>query len=88
MAREKGSNYQAWFDKIKAKYPDAYARTTGSNGWSTLGGDGNGPTLTPHMSGPHYTDVSSASYSSQRLVGSFDHNLNEGKYFAPVESCA
>ena len=82
--REQGSNYTEWLEKLKAKYPDAYARTTGANGWTALGGDGNGPTLTPHMSGPHYTDVSSASYSTQRLVGSFNHNTNEGKYFAPM----
>lgn len=80
--RPKGSNYEAWFEKIKAKYPDAYARTTGENGWSTLGFDNKGPTLTPHASGPHYTDVSSASYSTQWLVGTFDHTSNTGKYFA------
>ena len=84
MARPQGSNYQAWLDQIKAKYPDAYARTTGANGWSTLGSNSKGPTLTPHMSGPHYTDVSAASSSNRRLVGTFDHNLNSGKVFAPL----
>ena len=84
MTREKGSNYQAWFDKIVAKYPDADAQTTGEYGWTALGINNNGPTLTPHMSGPHFTDVSSASYSKWKIVGSFDHNTNKGKYFAPV----
>lgn len=74
--RAKGAGYEAWFDKIKAKYPDARARTTGANGWSTLGFDGDTPTLSAHMSGPHYTDVSSPSYSERRLVGAFDHNTH------------
>lgn len=84
MTRPQGSNYQAWFDQIQTKYPDAYAYTIGANGWSTLNSNDKGPTLTPHMSGPHYTDVSAASYSKQRLVGTFDHNLNSGKIFAPL----
>ena len=80
--RPMGSNYEAWLAAILAKYPDACARTTGEHGWSTLGGDGNGPTLTPRPDGPHYTDVSSRAYSSQHLVGSFNHNTNTGKYFS------
>lgn len=82
--RAEGSNYAEWLEKIKAKYPDAYARTTGATGWSSLGVNADGPTLTPHQSGPHYTNVSAASYSTQRLVGCFDHNANEGEYFAPI----
>jgi hypothetical protein len=82
--RPEGSNYQAWFDAIKAKYPDAVARTAGEYGWSTLDADDNGPTLTPHMSGPHWTDVSSHSYSQQKLVGTFNHTSNTGKMFAPL----
>ena len=76
--------YEAWMEKIKAKYPDAYGRTTGQHGWSRLGGDGNGPTLTPHMSGPFYTDVSAESYSRQWLVGTYNHNTDTGKIFAPM----
>jgi len=82
--RPMGSNYEAWLAAIKAKWPDAYPRTTGEYGWSTLGCDDKGPTLTPHMSGPHYTDVSARSYSQQYLIGSFDHTSNTARNFAPV----
>ena len=84
MARQKGTSYDAWIAQIKAKYPDAYERTEGANGWSCLGSNDKGPTLTHSMQGPHWTDVSAASYSKQRLVGTFDHNLNSGKIFAPL----
>jgi len=85
--RPVGSNYQAWFAAIVAKYPDARERTTGEYGWTTLGTDPytGEPALTPHNSGPYYTDVSSREYSIQRLVGTFDHTTNKGKYFAPVD---
>jgi hypothetical protein len=80
-AKPNGSGYDAWFKKIKAKYPDATARTTGENGWSRLGFKDDKPTLTPRDDGPHYTDVSSEKYSRQRLVGTFNHSTNTGKYF-------
>lgn len=81
-----GSNYAAWFAAAQAKYPDACERTTGEYGWTTLGNDQytGELALTPHNSGPHYTDVSSRAYSTQRLVGTFDHTSNTGKYFAPI----
>jgi hypothetical protein len=82
--RPLGTNYEAWLEKIKAKYPDAFGRTTGEFGWSTLGCDTNGPTLTPSNNGPYYTDVSSRTYSSRRLVGSFNHNTNTGKLFVDL----
>lgn len=47
MARPQGSNYQAWLDQIRTKYPDAYAYTISANGWSTLDANDEGPTLTP-----------------------------------------
>jgi hypothetical protein len=84
--RPMGAGYEAWFKAIKAKYPDAYGRTTGEYGWSSLGFNNNGPTLTPHMSGPHYTDVSSRAYSSQYLVGSYDHTSDKGRLFVCLET--
>lgn len=84
MERALGAGYEAWMEKIKAKYPDAYGRTTGQHGWNRLGGDGNGPTLTHEITGPFYTDVSSESYSRQWLVGTYDHNTDTGKIFAPL----
>lgn len=86
MERALGAGYEAWMEKIKAKYPDAYGRTTGQHGWSRLGGDKNGPTLTHESTGPFYTDVSSATYSpsGQWLVATYDHNTDTGKIFAPL----
>lgn len=85
--RPVGSNYEAWFAAALAKYPDAVARTTGEYGWTTLGTDQytGELALIPHNSGPYYTDVSSRTYSRQRLIGTFDHTTNKGKYFAPVD---
>jgi hypothetical protein len=84
--RPLGAGYEAWFTAIKAKYPDAYPRTVGEYGWSTLGVDKNSgyPTLTPHMSGPYWTDVSSRTYSSSHLVGSYDHTSDTGKLFVTL----
>jgi ribosomal protein L33 len=82
--RPVGSNYAAWLDAIKAKYPDACPRTQGEYGWSSLGCDDNGPTLTPHMSGPYWTDVSSRTYSTRLLVGKYDHVADTGVLYAPL----
>ena len=83
--RPNGSNYQAWFDAIRAKYPDAYGRTTGEYGWSTLEVGATGPALTPHNDGPMWTDVSARSYSCSHLIGTFDHVSNTGKLFVNLD---
>lgn len=59
--------------------PDARTRTVGEHGWSSLETDDKGPLLKPHDGGLYYTDVSSKAYSTQKLVGSFDHVA--GEYF-------
>jgi hypothetical protein len=82
--RPEGPGYEAWFAAIKAKYPDAYGRTSGEYGWTELSCNDKGPTLTPRMSGPYWTDVSSRSYSQQYLVGKYDHVSDTGKLFVPL----
>jgi hypothetical protein len=79
--RPQGSKFEAWFTKLKELYPDAVARNHGAYGWSELGADDNGPTLTPHDLSPHYTTASSQTYSSLYLLGEFNHNTNTGEYF-------
>jgi len=83
--RQLGAGYQAWLDSITAKYPDAYARTIGSYGWDSLGCEPDGsPSLIHSDGGPHYTDVSSRTYSTQRLVGSYNHNTDTYRLFVTL----
>ncbi len=52
----------------------------GQYGWTSLGMNENGPTLTPGSDGPHWCDVA-ACPREQTLLGSYDFNTGTAKFF-------